>query len=267
MLSLGDHLLVALIAAAYPLVFTLDWHRRLRFQLETGGSPSRIRFYRRSMIELWVLTLVVLLWWLWSGRSVSAVGLGIPGGWAFWVGVTVAVAIAVALGRQAALIRASAEARAHVRKQLGGSAVLMVPRGERERRMWVSLSLTAGICEEVLYRGFLMWYAMMWLPAAAAVLASAVVFGVAHVYLGWGSGVLRATAAGAALGVVYLLTGTIWVPIALHAMVDITSGFTGSLALEQGAPVMSQSPAGGEGAGPTAAAQQQHPATDASRRR
>ena len=163
--SLGDHLLVALIAVVYPLYFTLDWYRRLRPELETGGTHSRFRFYRRSMIELWLLTPVVLSWWLWSGRTVTAVGLGVPGGWAFWVGAIVVVALAIGLGLQVAAVRSSAEARAKVRKQFRGVPALMVPRNDRERGMWVGLSLTAGFCEEVLYRGFLIWYSMMWLPS------------------------------------------------------------------------------------------------------
>ena len=243
--SLGDHLLVALIAVAYPLYSTLDWYRRLRPQLEGDGTNSRVRLYRRGMIELWVLTPVVLMWWLWSGRSVSALGVGAPGGWAFWVGMTVVVAVAVVLGRQVALVRGSAEAREQVRKQFRGVAALMVPRDNRERRMWVGLSVTAGSCEEVLYRGFLIWYLMTWLPALAAVPASAVLFGVAHVYLGWGLGVLRATVVGLVLGAAYLLTGTLWVPMALHAVVDVTSGLTGSVAFEQAAPVTIQSAVGG----------------------
>ena len=245
--SLGDHLLVALIAVVYPLYFTLDWYRRLRPELETGRTPSRLRFYRRSMLELWLLTPVVLSWWLWSGRAVTAIGLGVPGGWPFWVGAIVAVALATALGLQVAVVRSSAEARAKVQKQFRGIPALMVPRDNRERRMWVGLSLTAGFCEEVLYRGFLVWYAMMWLPKEAAVLASAIVFGVAHLYLGWGVGALRATVVGVVLGVAYLLTGTLWVPIALHAIVDVTSGLTGSAAFEQGASVTCQNPAGGGG--------------------
>jgi membrane protease YdiL (CAAX protease family) len=243
--SLGDHLLVALIGVAYPLYFTLDWYRRLRPQLETRGAYSRSRFYRRSMIELWVLTPVVLSWWLWSGRALSAVGLGIPGGWAFWIGAIVVVALATVLGLQVAAVRSSAEARAQAQKQLRGAPALMIPRDQRERRMWVALSLTAGFCEEVLYRGFLIWYLMNWLPATAAVVVSAVVFGAAHVYLGWGVGVLRATIVGVVLGVAYLVTGTLWVPIALHAVVDVASGFTGSAAFEQGASLTLQDPAEG----------------------
>ncbi|MBD3163420.1 MAG: CPBP family intramembrane metalloprotease [Candidatus Eisenbacteria bacterium] len=232
--SLGDHLLVALIAVAYPLFFTVGWFRSGRSRLETGEADSRRRFYYQSMIELWLLTPLAIAWWLGSGRALSAVGLGLPGGWAFWGGAIVVVAIASGLGYQVATVRASADARAQVRKQFRGVSALMIPRGGGERRLWVGLSLTAGFCEEVLYRGYLLWYLMVWLPAPIAVFVSAVLFGMAHLYLGLGIGVVRATIVGVVLGAAYLLTGTLWVPIAIHAVVDVASGFTGSYALEEG---------------------------------
>lgn len=255
----GDHLFVALMAVAYPIYFTIEWHRRLGPQLETGGAHARSRFYRRSMVELWLLTPLVLSWWLWSGRALTALGLGVPGGWGFWIGAVVVVALAIVLGLQVAAVRSSPEAQAQVRKQLRGVPALLVPRDVSERREWVGLSLTAGFCEEVLYRGFVMWYLMTWLPGAAAVLVSAVLFGVAHLYLGWGVGVLRATILGVVLGAAYLLTGTLWVSIVLHAVVDVTSGLTGSAAFGQGASATHQTPG--------IAAQQQHAADGAPRRR
>ncbi|HOC01089.1 MAG TPA: type II CAAX endopeptidase family protein [Verrucomicrobiota bacterium] len=234
--SLGDHLLVVLIGAVYPVYFTVDWYRRIFPELKSGGHHSRVRLYRRSMIELWLLTSLVLSWWLWSGRAATAVGLGLPSGWGFWIGAILTIGLAIVLGRQVATVRSSAEARAQVLKQFSGVPGLMVPRDRHERRLWMGLSLTAGLCEEVLYRGFLIWYLMMLLPAMAAVLLAAIVFGAAHLYLGWGVGVLRATIVGVVLGVAYLVTGTLWVPMALHAIVDVTSGLTGSAAFEQAGP-------------------------------
>lgn len=149
----------------------------------------------------------------------------------------VTVGLGIVLGRQVATVRSSAEARAQVLKQFGGVPGLMVPRDSSERRLWMSLSLTAGLCEEILYRGFLIWYLNLLLPGMAAVLLAAIVFGLAHRYLGWKDGVLRATIAGVVLGVAYLVTGTLWVPIALHVILDVTSGLTGSAAFEQAGPV------------------------------
>jgi membrane protease YdiL (CAAX protease family) len=232
----GDHVLAALIVA-YPLYFTLDWSWRGRARLETGEARARLRFYRQSLVELWLLTPAVLVWWFWSGRTITQIGLGVPGGWAFWIGAVVVAALAAALGRQVAVVRTSAVARAQVQGQFRGVTGLLIPRDSHERRIWIGLSVTAGFCEEVLFRAFLIWYLATWLPVAAAVLVSAVVFGVGHLYLGWGVGVLRATVMGVIFGAAYLVTGTLWVPIALHTAVDIVSGLTGSVALEEDASV------------------------------
>jgi len=35
-----------------------------------------------------------------SGRAATAVGLGVPSGWAFWIGAIVTIGLAIALGRQ-----------------------------------------------------------------------------------------------------------------------------------------------------------------------
>jgi hypothetical protein len=139
--------------------------------------------------------------------------------WAFWVGIVVVAALSAALGYQVAVVRASAVAQAQVRKQFRGVQALVVPHDEFERRTW---------------------YVMTLLPGVAAVLISAVVFGTAHLYLGWGLGVLRASVVGIVFGATYLLTGSLWVPIVLHAAVDVTSGLTGSVALGQGTSVTSE---------------------------
>lgn len=236
----GDHLIVALIAVAYPLYTTRVWYRRDLPGLRANESRARLRFYRSTMIELWLLTAATLSWWTWVGRTVADVGLGVPGGLAFWIGAAVVVAIVAALGRQVAVINTSTEAQAQVRKQFGDESALIIPRDRRERRAFLGLSLTAGFCEEVLYRAVLISYLMVWLPWPVAVTVAAIAFGAAHFYLGR-SGVVRATATGAVLGLVYLVTDSLWLPIVLHATVDIVSGFSGSAALNQVALV-----AGGE---------------------
>ncbi len=237
--SPGDHILVALIAIVYPLYSTLTWFRRGRPRLEIGGSRARIHFYREAMIELWLLAAVAFWWWIWVGRTVTDIGLGVPGGWAFWIGAVVVVAFGVVLQRQVAMTRASAEVRAQIRKQLSDTVALIIPRDKQERRVFIGLSLTAGICEEVLYRAVLMWYLMAWVPGSVAVAVSAVVFGAVHLYLGWG-GVARATITGAVLGVVYLVTESLLLPIALHAMLDVASGFMCGTVLEQSALAASE---------------------------
>ena len=57
-------------------------------------------------------------------------------------------------------------------------------------------------------------------PLWVAVLASSLLFGWAHIYQGY-AGVARVTVIGLVMAGVYLLSGSIWVPVAVHALADI----------------------------------------------
>jgi membrane protease YdiL (CAAX protease family) len=229
--GLADHLLMALIAVAYPVYATIEWNRRIRPALERGQPGALVRLYRETIIELWVLAAIIGVYWFWNGRPGAEIGLGVPGGWGFWIGGVIAIAAAVFLVLQMRMVRRSAEARAQVRRQLTGNMPLIIPRDERGRRIAIAASITAGICEEVLYRAYFIWYLVEWMPSLAALAISSAVFGLAHIYQGWG-GAAKSTLAGVILGAAYLLTGSLWVGIVLHATIDITSLLTASLALE-----------------------------------
>jgi len=61
----------------------------------------------------------------------------------------------------------------------------MVPRTAMEIALFLLLSLTAGICEEMMFRGYLQHQFAAWTGnAAVAILLQGIVFGVAHGYQG-----------------------------------------------------------------------------------
>ena len=53
-----------------------------------------------------------------------------------------------------------------------------------ELARFYGLSITAGIVEEVLWRGFLIWYLSQFMPVWGAALISTIGFGLAHAYQG-----------------------------------------------------------------------------------
>ncbi len=78
----------------------------------------------------------------------------------------------------------------------------MAPHTSAEFLFWFALSLTAGICEELVFRGYLMQQFSAWLPGiyapVLAILLTGLLFGGVHLYEGLGA-VLPL----AALGIVY----------------------------------------------------------------
>jgi uncharacterized protein len=94
----------------------------------------------------------------------------------------------------------------------------------KELKLFLVVSVTAGICEEVLMRGSMLWYFSMWLPWWTAIAAVIAVFGIGHAYQGL-RGVLLTAAAGAIALAVYLWTGSLAGPIVIHAVIDLANGF------------------------------------------
>jgi membrane protease YdiL (CAAX protease family) len=100
----------------------------------------------------------------------------------------------------------------------------LIPRTVSEKLTFVAVSLTAGICEELVFRGFL----IAALRAATgsvllAVVLAAGAFGVAHAHQNV-SGGLRAALLGVVLTVPLLATGSLYPAIAAHALVDLLGG-------------------------------------------
>ncbi|GAB3426419.1 CPBP family intramembrane glutamic endopeptidase [Flindersiella endophytica] len=100
----------------------------------------------------------------------------------------------------------------------------MLPATRSERGYAVAVSVTAGICEELIYRGFLIAFgvgAFGLHPYFAGGIA-VVLFGIAHFYQGW-SGMIRVTVFGIAMTGLYLGTGSLFLPMLIHAAGDLVS--------------------------------------------
>jgi hypothetical protein len=122
----------------------------------------------------------------------------------------------------------SLQERVRERFAVTGLAAL-VPANRAEMRSFSAMALSAGVWEELLFRGFLIAWFAHWIGPAMAVVAAAVSFGIGHLYQG-GAGVAKTTVAGLMAGGLYLLTGSLWIPMILHTAVDLHAGALGYLA-------------------------------------
>ncbi len=92
-----------------------------------------------------------------------------------------------------------------------------------ERRWFAFLCITAGICEETLFRGFLLHYlhvSPFSLNLTIAIVVSAAIFGLQHLYQG-ASGVASTTLSGVIFALLFLLTGNLLLPMVVHAVCDL----------------------------------------------
>jgi uncharacterized protein len=97
----------------------------------------------------------------------------------------------------------------------------LIPTNGRERMIFVLVALSAGLCEEVVFRAWLLDVLhQVGLGGLALVAVAAALFGFAHLYQGV-VGVVLTGVLGAVFCALYFASGTLWVPIVIHALIDL----------------------------------------------
>lgn len=177
-------------------------------------SLPRSEAYTSSIASLWLLALATLLVARASGYGLAELGLLRPQALrtAVWAGALTAAGVAVLFAFRFAGVREPRLIRD------------LMPVSPRERWLFAGVSITAGVCEEIVFRGFLIHVLFGATGSLAiALLLSSGAFGVAHAYQ-QPAGALRAALLGLILALPLVIDGTVVPSIIAHAAIDIMSG-------------------------------------------
>ena len=247
-----DHVLALALAVLFPLRAALFGYRRLTAADPADVPRVRLWLYRQGIAIQWALAAAPVGLWMWQGRPWHALGVVPRITWGL-LGVAVGLAIVVAyvlVQRGKAL--EDEEALARLRRQMR-NLERMMPRSDEELRWFNRLAVTAGVCEELLYRGYLTWYLGHWLALLPAVVVAGVVFGFGHAYQG-PRGIALTTLVGLFMSAIYLLTGSLVASMVFHALMDLHAGHVARAAFARGEELMAATTAGEEseeiGSGP-----------------
>ena len=219
-----DHLFVMLLFIVQPILGALSYRRYLR-RIKAGYPADRIEVYLWTGIIQWLALAALTALWFWQHRPYSDLGFVPAGGFGFFIGIAILVGMCGVLlyswrrSKQMTADEKSSQIRAM------GDLVHLLPRNKQDLRAFFGLSLTAGIVEEIIYRGFVIWYLGLVMPVWAAIVISSILFGLGHTYQGVG-GAIKTGFVGLLFGVFYVLTGSIWLPIVGHILFDALQGLT-----------------------------------------
>ena len=210
------------IAAATVAAGFVAQHR----DAAAGGIPAShahvIPIYASAAALDWLLVLFV---WLGIRRRGVRIGSLIAGRWTgardalrdlalaalFWGGSTAVLGVVEAL----------------VGHGTAKSLQVLLPRTPLEIGVWILTSITAGFCEELVFRGYLQRQLLAFagrLPVAVA--GQAVVFAAMHSYQGWRA-VVQIAVLGALFGALAAWRRTLRVGMIAHAWQDVWAGWLG----------------------------------------
>ncbi len=220
------------IAGAWHTVFVLlalaAWAVWSKFQadhLRAGANPDRVVLYMRTLAFEWLMLAVVIAGVRLHGSPLSSV---LGDRWKSLRQVLIDIGIAAAfwlcsgflLFLLSKLLRADG---------LGKNVQFMLPHGQLQIGIWIALSITAGICEEAIFRGYFQRQFISFTKNAPTGIAlSAAAFGAGHAYQGTRMVVLIALY-GAMFGILAHWRKTVRPGMIAHAWQDSLSGIAASL--------------------------------------
>lgn len=222
--TLLAHLLVLFLIGFDPARSLLLHFHILDSQPPAQHANWRARFYAQLMLRQWLTLIPLVLIFFGQGWSLHTLGLQLP---AITLPALCLVVVFLVVFLDFPLLfrswispreRRSSERLASLRQSL----TLMVPHTPTERLFFVLLSLTAGICEEVLFRGFLPAYLTSIFPHISfvfALLLAAFFFGLAHAPQK--AVIIGNSITGVIYGFLYLFTGSLFFSVLLHAVQDL----------------------------------------------
>ena len=213
----------------FVLGVILPWRGRARLKklmaMPQVGTMERLVLYASTIGFQW-LAAAVVAWRAWAhGYTAEQLGLTIHDKTKILVASLVGAVTIATL--QWLNLRRMGRLPAKARGPMQAIAERILPQSTIELLPFLALAITAGLCEEFLYRGFAMAVlGHLGSPAWAAVLLSSILFGLAHLYQGAG-GFFSTLVIGTVFGTGRIAYNSLVPVIFWHSAVDLIAGVAG----------------------------------------
>ncbi|MGA2430711.1 MAG: CPBP family intramembrane glutamic endopeptidase [Candidatus Acidiferrum sp.] len=189
------------------------------------GPAERISLYVTTIAFQWFAA-GVAAWRAWA-HGLSSNQLGLVTHSAGSVGAAAVLGAAILAALQWMNLRRMSRMPEKMRAPMQALAERILPQSTKERVPFFALAVTAGICEEFLYRGFAMAaFTRAGMPGWSVVVLSSILFGLAHLYQGRG-GLVGTMLLGLLFGTARITLGSLVPIMGWHAAVDVVAGVAG----------------------------------------
>lgn len=217
----------------------------LKLKEKSLGERERIRLYKATVLEEGASMLIVILAAILTDMEANDLGIGpvhiTLEHFNLWLMVgtfIISGALLILILYQMICYKVSENYRKQVVDTLNKQQAkeshyarvlseIVLPKSKREKYWFTAVSAAAGICEELIYRGFLFCIFIKVFPGLPVVsfpILGGVLFGIAHSYQGV-SGIMKTGIMGILFGALYIATGSLLPGMLLHFMVDFSSNF------------------------------------------
>ncbi|MDZ5473359.1 CPBP family intramembrane glutamic endopeptidase [Bacillus sp. 31A1R] len=233
-------IVIAFLCTYEPIYGYFDYQKfKEKVRIHSG---ERVKYYKKIMIGLWVPTLFILGLVLFGPITLQDIGIkGVSlhtetlGKWVTYITLGLFAVYTLALIYYLIGSKVSVKMRNEIAKakqaELEKSKFNdIMPVSKHDKKVWTFVSWTAGITEEIIYRGFLLFALTQLFPDLSIwviLIVSSVLFGLAHTYQGWNN-VIRTSIMGLFLALIYISLDSLIPVILFHFLADYIGKIGGS---------------------------------------
>lgn len=220
-------LLMLYLAVIAPVSGYLEQNKLKR--IVSHSTNQKVKGYQSTIFWSWIPVMLILLLLLFSDITLGNIGFR----WINintsalnkWIVIPFIVLCVIYLFYNVYLIimlKNNKKARLEASKNLPEYAKTLFPITRLEKKTWIYVALTAGITEEIVYRGYLFFAFALIFPSLSifhVLLISTFIFGIGHIYQG--KEVFKSTILGLVFGFSYIIFDSIIPIIVLHSVQDL----------------------------------------------
>ncbi len=218
-----DHILASLFCIGIPLQGAIQ--RRKGFAGIVLNSEQKKRIYITGSFSLFIMGAVVMSVWLLFNRPLPDIGLTQPSNLSSWWWMVI-VFVLIYLGDT--LVTLSSKKGLDESIENWKKRTPFLPTKKSELPEYFLLCFSAGVFEEIIYRGYLINYCWYLFDGynyqqMLSVFLPAFVFSIAHFYQG-GKAVIKIFVLAVVFGYLFVFSGSLLIVMILHFLVDAVGG-------------------------------------------
>lgn len=236
-------ILLLVIIITYQAILSLqDMKEARKYKSQEITERVRVKFYKECIFYGWLSTIVIFIFT--ALTSISFYDIGFRGisirsvSWLVILTFIISGILLLTLIYQTVMFMINEnyknQLKAQIAKEEEGNnhynvvtSKLLIPRTKKEKKWFLFVSLTAGICEEIVWRGCLLFLLQDIFPALSMLTAgiiSCILFGLIHCYQGI-HGIIKTAIISVIFVLLYFVTDSIFPGIFLHFLFDYSSAF------------------------------------------
>jgi membrane protease YdiL (CAAX protease family) len=203
--------------------------KKIRKSISDGDNYNKIKFYHGAIFWSWIPMILIFLMIPISGLSLDCIGLkwihidtSSLSKWVVYPTIGFYIFYLLYIIYSIIIFKSNKESRAKAAKGIPDDFRWFLPITPKEKRAWTLVSISAGITEEILYRGYLFYALAIVFPNLSLIyilFITTVIFGIGHLYLG--KEVIKSTILGLIFGIFYIVFDSVIPVIIVHIAQDL----------------------------------------------